>query len=219
MKLIPSLALAFAFCLHPLLAGQNSLKGSIWDAQGLPLAGATVYLAAADGTQVTVSDLQGGYAFQGLADGAYRLQAWAGARQSVEAPVSLASGAAQSQDAVVAEAPETLTLALKLSQIKGGQAAPLSLNLQVEAGDVAGELAACLPLEGALEGLQSGEYEIVAAWPGAAYVGTCSIFPSAGEQGNTLRVVHTSGMEIAGADYIQALSEQALANVAPSGRL
>lgn len=206
MKLLPSL---FLMLSQGLWAGSNSLQGQIQDAQGLPVAGAAVYLDGREAALVTVTDLHGGYAFTGLEDGDYKVRAWEGLRASASQQLSLRGGSSQFHQARLDRATRLLPLTLKIRP-SSGEAESRTLSLELDATMTASEALESGAVAAYLATLKGGEYELVMAWPGLAYVGTCVVLKDqAASGGQRARVLHTGGMEIAGNDFVEALSEQA----------
>ena len=212
--------LAFVFLLLSagLFAGANSLSGVVTSSHGIPMAGAAVYLQGRQGAQVTVSDLQGAYAFVALEDGDYQLSAWQGDKRSEAGALSLRGATAKKWDASLSLTSATLSGKLEIRALKG-VAAPISLALPLQAGLSAAQALEGAAAQAALKALPGGEYEVVLSWPGLAYVGTCLVLCHATDAGLQKSIVHTSGMEIGGSDFIQALSEQASLGDSSSERL
>ena len=201
------LALLFTTSLH---AEKNSVVGNIIGTTGLPVAGATVYLEGGSGpAQVTVSDLLGAYAFVAVDDGDYQLKAWAGGACSSGESLHLAGEVLRLKNLKLLQKNTRTTLTLKLSPAHGAHENPAVLHFLVDARAQARDILDSVEILGALKGLEAGEYEVVMSKPGAAYVGSCLVLAFEGPEGRTKQVLQTSGMEIAGVDFLQALSEQA----------
>jgi hypothetical protein len=212
----------FAFALlllhSSLFAGANSLSGVVTSSHGVPVAGAALYLEGRQGVQVTVSDLQGAYAFVGLEDGDYQLSAWDAEKRSEAGQISLRGATSKKWDAALSVDAATVSGKLEIRAIKG-TAAPISVPLRLEAGMNAAQALEGQAAQAAFKALAGGEYEVVLSRPGLAYVGTCLVLCRSAGAEIEKSVVHTSGMEIAGSDFIQALSEQASSGASSSERL
>jgi hypothetical protein len=205
MKLLAFLSLISC----SLFAGSNSVSGLVLNELGLPVPGATLYLQTGANTQVTVSDLHGNYIFKSVDDGSYKLEAWAQDRVSASSVMELHGGMMKSQDTILSEPISTMPVSLKASPTDKSKGSSKTFNFDIDPScatldDTLDDKA----VETALSSLSSGEYEIIITKPGSAYVGTCMIFHDGGVQGAHSSVVHTSGMEIAGADFIDAISDQ-----------
>jgi tetratricopeptide (TPR) repeat protein len=97
-----SLAALVLFIAFHLQAQESaSLRGTIRDPQGKPVAGATVQLQAKDATQPQMghTDLQGNYSFAGLRSGVYRLRVEMSGYSDAEIPsIFLASNEVKTTD-------------------------------------------------------------------------------------------------------------------------
>lgn len=107
-----------------------------------------------------------------------------------------------------AHAEDSLKLKISPSNAPLGSQAALEVDLLADAAH-AGEALASAGVNDALKALASGEYEIVVAGPGYAYVGTVIVLQAADGCADEALLRHSSGMEIDAADYIEAISQQA----------
>jgi hypothetical protein len=204
------LTLIFIILCSRLFAASNGLRGLVTDAHGLPVAGASVYLDMKGDTEVTVSDLQGRYAFAAIADGAYQLQAWSATDASTTLQVLLSGGASRDQNLLLSGENRCIPMTMRISPLNSPEnnVASYRFDIDTESADPAKPLDDA-QVEAVLVSMKAGEYQVVMTRPGSAYVGTVAVLNTTTTQGLETRLVDTGGMEIAGGDYIQALSDQA----------
>jgi hypothetical protein len=190
------------FCLLSQVQAQAaSLAGTVQGKDGLPIAGAAVYLQGKEGILVTVSGLQGQYKFENLAAGSYLFKAYQGANSSLPKALLFTDHSKLSEKILLNKTESVHALSMKVRNL--GQGSLLSLEYRLES-PVAGSgmLLQDAQVSALLKTLAKGEYEVVLAKPGKAYVGTVLVL---GEGS----FVATSGEEIAGADFVEAISSQA----------
>ena len=195
----------------------NTLSGMVLNQAGLPEAGVSVYLEGPGGPHVTVSDLQGAYAFKQLEDGIYILKAWSQSHSSLPNAVMVFRDQEQTSQVTLDQSEVELPARLKIQPLKDGRAnlaEGRELSLSLKQSEKTHPLSAPEVTQ-ALQALETGDYEIVLSAPGLAYVGTVSIR----RDGSQATVVHANGMEIGSSYFIQAISEQATLPDAVSSRL
>ncbi len=200
---ILSAACAQAAQEHALLLGEVS------DSLGLPSAGASVYLEAPGRTEVTVSDLQGRYAFKGLEPGAYTLRVFGGEESFLLEGLELGAGMEQRLDPVLKRQGGDRGIKVRVKAVTVNPAEDgAEYRFALEAAQ---EPLAHPGLARLLAALPAGEYDIVITRPGMAYVGGVLVF----DQGlGRKRVSYVGGLAIQGSDFIQAVSSQAQAQSA-----
>ncbi len=123
---------ALALCAPCTIRGQSqasadsaTLKGSVRDSKGRPVAGATVYLQVKDGTQTLLAhaDETGSYSFSGLREGIYMLRAEvAGYSAATVGPCVLAPKESKRIDLTL-ESPK-MSQAQSAATAKSGQGPP-----------------------------------------------------------------------------------------------
>ena len=214
MKLLLSLYFVMMLCSPSLPADRAQpagLQGVVYDSGKQPLAGVSLYLKNGKMTLVTVSDLQGRYVFPETEAGRYKLSAFLGDRFGEWKGLDLAGERQKELDLVISRRAKSLPVTLKLipqQELSKTQEMVFSRDPEEELDFTLLQRA---DIESALRALSQGSYELVLSSPGAVYVGAFSV-----SQGH---VLHTSGMAVAGNDFLEAISDQATLNKGEKAKL